>query len=354
MAIGAYQPGRSIEEVAAEIGIPVGEIVKLASNESPHGPFPGATRAAAAALGDSNRYPDNDLTDLSHVLSGWLGVPEENLWFGNGSVGLLGTIALAIGGPGTTAVYGWPSFVMYRLATRWAMAESIEVRLDRDHVHDMEAMLAAIRPDTTVVYLCNPNNPTGTIVPGDGLQHFLDSVPEPVLIVVDEAYHDFVTADRHRSALPAALERDNVVVLRTFSKIFGLAGHRVGYGVGSAATLGQLRKAQAPFSVTQVGQVAAAASLDDPVEYLRRVTENAAGRLLLEGAIGERDLPHSRSQANFVYLELPAPSARTAGDFMAHGVIIRPMSGNWLRVTVGTESENARFLSALDMVLTSL
>ncbi|MGH8871600.1 MAG: histidinol-phosphate transaminase [Acidimicrobiia bacterium] len=350
-AISPYVPGRSIDEVAAEIGIEVDEIVKLASNESPDGPFPGVIETAARALAESNRYPDTDHVELTAAVSRWLEVPGDHLWFGNGSVGLLGHIALAVGGPGTSAVYAWPSFVMYRIASRWALSETIEVPLDAEHVHDLEAMSRALRDDTTVVYLCNPNNPTGTIVSSEAMTGFIDSVPESVLIVIDEAYHDFVTDDGYTTAIPHALARPNVLVLRTFSKIFALAAHRVGYGVGRPETIVELRKAQAPFTVTQIAQVAAAASLRDRAELERRVKANEAARHRLLGALAERSLPHTESHANFVYFKLEMPDDEAADRFTGRGVIVRPMSGGWVRVTIGNGTENRRFLEALDGVL---
>jgi histidinol-phosphate aminotransferase len=353
-AIGPYVPGRSIEEVAAEIGMAPEEIVKLASNESPDGPFPGVIEAATRALSEASRYPDDDLPDLSEALSAFLAVPADHLWFGSGSVGLIGHIAAAVGGPGTSAVFAWPSFVMYRIATRLAMSEAIEVPLDESHVHDLDAIARAIRPDTTVVYLCNPNNPSGTVVGADAVSDFLDSIPESTLVVIDEAYHDYVTDERYATAIPEALRRPSVLVLRTFSKIFALAGHRVGYGVGVPETIAELRKAQPPFTVGQVAQAAAAASLRDKAELERRRAVNAFALHQLQGVLAERSLPHSRSQANFVYFELPIEAGAGAELFMRRGVIVRPMSGGWLRVTVGAEEENRRFVEALDQTLAGL
>jgi histidinol-phosphate aminotransferase len=353
-ALSAYAPGRSIEEVASRIGIASSDIVKLASNESPDGPFPGVIEAASKALAMSNRYPDNDHLELTAALSQWLDVPAENLWLGNGSVGLLGHIALAAGGPGTSAVYAWPSFVMYRIASRWAMSDVVEIPLDDAHVHDLGAMADAIGEDTTVVYLCNPNNPTGTIVSSDEMSAFIESVDESVLVVIDEAYHEFVTDDSHASAIPHAIRRPNVIVLRTFSKIFALAAHRVGYGVARPETITELRKAQAPFSVTQIAQVAASASLNDRSELQRRVEANQKARHQLMGVLAERSLPHSESHANFVYFELDLAANDASARFTEKGVIVRPMSGGWLRVTIGSEPENRRFVEALDEVVAGL
>jgi histidinol-phosphate aminotransferase len=346
-----YVPGRAIEEVATEIGIAPGDIVKLASNECPDGPFPGVVEAAMEALAGSNRYPDNDHRELTAALSAWLDVPSGNLWLGNGSVGLISHIALAAGGPGTRAVYAWPSFVMYRIATRWAMSEATEVPLDADHAHDLDRILEAIGEDTTVVYVCNPNNPSATIVSSTAMSGFIEAVPDSVLIVIDEAYHDYVTDPRYASAIPHALGRENVVVLRTFSKVFALAGHRVGYGVAHPATIEEMRKAQPPFTVSDVGQVAATASLRNRDELKRRVEANAAGRHHLQGALAERSLAHTESHTNFVYFELGIPADEAADRFTSHGVIVRPMSGGWLRVTIGNDPENRRFVEALDRVL---
>jgi len=353
-ALSAYAPGQSIEEVASRIGIASSDIVKLASNESPDGPFPGVIEAATKALATSNRYPDNDHLELTAALSQWLDVPPEHLWLGNGSVGLLGHTALAVGGPGTSAVYAWPSFVMYRIASRWAMSDVVEIPLDSAHVHDLAEMAEAVREDTTVVYLCNPNNPTGTIVSSDEMTGFIDSLPESVLIVVDEAYHEFVTDGSHATAIPHALTRPNVVVLRTFSKIFALAAHRVGYGVARPETITELRKAQAPFGVTQIAQAAASASLNDRGELERRVEANEIGRNQLLGVLRERSLPHSESHANFVYFELALPANDASALFTERGVIVRPMSGGWLRVTIGSEPEMQRFVEALDEVVAGI
>jgi histidinol-phosphate aminotransferase len=353
-SLSPYVPGRSIEEVASDNGMTPDEIVKLASNESPDGPFPGVVEAAAAALADSNRYPDDDMRELTAALSRYLDVPSDHLWFGNGSVGLLTHIALATGGPGTTAVYAWPSFVMYRIASRWAMSEPIEVPLDDDHVLDLDAMGEAIRDDTTVTYLCNPNNPTGTIVSSEKMRAFIDAVPESTLIVIDEAYHDFVTDESYATAIPDALRRPNVLVLRTFSKIFALAAHRVGYGIGQPGTIGELRKAQPPFTVTQVAQVAAAASLTQRGELAQRAAANAAARHQLLGVLAERSLPHTKSQANFVYFTLEIPAEEAAERFTRQGVIVRPMGHGWIRVTIGSEQENKRFVAALDEIMSRI
>lgn len=346
-----YVPGKPIEDMARELGIHPDEVVKLASNESPDGPFPGVVEAIAAAAAGSNRYPDTELPELRSSLSADMGLDPGELWFGAGSVALLSQIAYGVGGPGTSAVYAWPSFVMYRIVSRWAMSDVVEVQLDQDLALDLESIRSAIRADTTVVYLCNPNNPTGTVVSGDAVDEFIESVPGSVLVVVDEAYHDFVSEPAYRSAVPLATSRPNVVVLRTFSKVYALAAHRVGYAIGQPETLALLQRTQAPFTVSTVAQAAVVASIGQTDEIRRRTEANAAGRHHLGGVLAERSLPHSRSEANFVYFRLDL-GERSAGDeFARRGVIVRPMSGGWVRVTVGHPLENEKFVTALDQII---
>ncbi len=354
-ALTPYEVGRPIEDVARELGLDPESIVRLTANESPEGPFPGVIEAAAEAIKGSNRYPDPDVWDLGHALASHLDLEPGNLLFGAGSTSLLADIATTVGGPGTKAVYGWPSFVMYRFVSTWAMADVVEVPLNDRHQLDLEAMLSAIDDTTRVVYLCNPNNPTGTVNSADAVEAFVRSVPELVLVVVDEAYHDFATDPGYQTAIPLAIELPNVVVLRTFSKVYALAAHRIGYAIGGETTLKEIRKAQAPLSVNQVAQAAAKASLGQPDELQRRVVENAAGRHHLLGVMAERDLDHARSQTNFVFFRMPGDDSHaTAGEFAKRGVIIRPMSRGWMRVTVGSRSENERFVIVLDEVLDGL
>ena len=353
--LSPYEVGRPIGEVARELGLDPESIIRLTANETPHGPFPGVAEAAARALSGANRYPDNDVWELSHALAAELGVERENLLFGNGSVALLVDAVSAVGGPGTTVLYAWPSFVMYRFAAIWAGSDFVEVPLDTSHRHDLDSMLDAIDDRTRVVFVCNPNNPTGTIVSHDEVAGFVESVPESVLIVIDEAYHDFVSDHRYETAIRLALARRNVLVLRTFSKIYGLAGQRVGYGVGSGELITGLRKAQQPLTVNTVAQAAALASLGQPGELERRAKENAAGRHHLLGVFDERSLVHAESHTNFVYFKMPFDDSRIASEeFTRRGVIIRPMSRGWMRVTVGTDSENQRFVEVLDQVVDAL
>lgn len=350
-ALQPYTVGRQLEDVARAHGLDPDDIVKLTANEGPEGPFPGVVEAATQAMTVSNRYPDNACWDLGHALAGELGVGFDNLMFGAGSVALLAEIALALGGAGTNMVYGWPSFIMYRFAATWAGAETIEVPVDDNLRLDLEAMATAIDDSTTVVAVCNPNNPTGTIRSAEEIDSFIDGVPADVLVVVDEAYHEFVTDPGHRTQIPKAVERRNVVVLRTFSKIYALAAHRIGYAVAHPELLTELRKAQAPLTVNRIAQASALASLGQPAELERRRAENAARRHHLAGALAERGIRTADSQTNFVFFELGDETGRIIEDMTASGVIIRGMGGGWARVTIGNDEENRRFLEALDRAI---
>ncbi|HEX2152648.1 MAG TPA: histidinol-phosphate transaminase [Acidimicrobiia bacterium] len=343
--IAPYEPGLPVEEVARRHGLDPATIIKLASNESPYGPFPEAVEAMSAAAAGANRYPDNEAYELKEALGRHLGVDAESVWLGGGSSELLRTIALAVGGPGTNTVYAWPSFVIYRLGAMWAMSERREVALDAEHRHDLGALADAMDPQTTLVFLCNPNNPTGTHLPGSEVRRFVEELPESVTVVVDEAYHDFVTAEDYASLVPLAVERPNLIVTRTFSKVYSLASLRVGYAVAQAETISEMRRAQAPFTVSQVGQAGARASLGSPDRLAARIDDNARGRRVLLDEMADRGTPHADSQANFVWFQSKAADPRT--DYIRSGIIVRTFGDDWVRVTVGTEEENQRFLQAL-------
>ncbi|MFO7299793.1 MAG: histidinol-phosphate transaminase [Actinomycetes bacterium] len=350
-ALSAYEVGRPIDDVARQYGVDPATLVKLTANESPFGPFPGVAEAIAAET-SLNRYPDNQAWDLGHRLAGELGVAPENLLFGNGSTALIADLASAVGGPGTKLVYPWPSFIMYRYAAAWAGMEAVEVPLDAGFRMDLDAMADAIDDRTRMVMLCNPNNPTGTIRSGDELEAFIRSVPGSVLVVVDEAYAEFVEDPSYRMMTDEAVRMPNVVTLHTFSKIYSLAGLRIGYAVGHADTLRSVRKAQQPLTVNRIAQAAALASLGQPDELRRRVEVNSAGRHYVSGALAERGLRFVPSHTNFVFFEMPGDDSRAWADAMLrHGVLVRPMSGGWMRVTIGLEEENRRFVEALDAVL---
>lgn len=345
--IERYRPGRPIAEVAAEYEIT--DIVKLASNESPEGPFPEVVSAIAAHLDGLNRYPDNAKFHLTAALSGHLGIAPERLWTGGASNELTMMTALAMGGTGTSAVYAWPSFSLYQIASRAAFADDIAVPLTPEHRHDLDAIRAAVRPDTTVVYVCNPNNPTSTHVPGADLEAFIDSMPDDVLVVVDEAYAEFATAPDYRSMLPLAATRPNVMVTRTFSKVYGLAGLRVGYAVADPSAINAFRRIQLPFSVNTLAEIAATEALRHQDQVVERVRRNAESVAMLTGGLVARGFPVADSQTNFVYTDFRSHAPDVPTELMRRGVIVRPvLPDGWLRVTAGTPDQNERFLSLVD------
>lgn len=345
--IQPYRPGRSIGEVAREFG--VDNISKLASNEYPEPPWPEVQEAIAGHLSGLNRYPDNAKPDLTAALAVHLDVSEDRIWCGGASNELTLITALSMGGPGTSAVYAWPSFGLYRIGSLSIFAECIEVPLTADHRLDLEAMLAAIRDDTTVVYICNPNNPTSTHLAGDAVEAFVDAVPDHVLVVIDEAYHEFVTAPDHRSMVSLAASRDNVLVTRTFSKIYALAGLRVGYAVTSPANIAHLRRIQLPFSVSSLGQAAAVEALRHQDRVARRRAANRTAIESLTSGLRDRGVTVAESQTNFVYSAFGNRADEINEGLLTRGVIVRPvLPPGWLRINTGTPDELERFFTALD------
>ena len=343
--IPVYRPGKPIDEVSRELGI--AEIIKLASNEWPLPPFPEVTAAITAAVPELNRYPENSVYHLVNELAGYLAVPADHIWMGAGSTELLLCMSLAVGGPGSSIVFSDPSFVMYPIAAALSGAEPVAVPSTEGLGHDLDAMVDALRPDTSLVFVCNPNNPTGTYLPIDDVERFIDAVPERTLVVVDEAYFEFATAPDYGTALDRALSQDNVIVTRTFSKVFGLAGLRVGYAVGHPETLAKLRRAQVPFSVNSVAQAGAQAAIQAEGRLAQRVEDNDRARLELENGLAARGIDYVPSQTNFVLFR-PAGDVAELNDALLHqGVIVRPM-GPYIRASVGTIEEIRRLLAALD------
>jgi histidinol-phosphate aminotransferase len=346
-----YEPGKPAAEVRRELGLE--RIVKLASNEGPYGPFPAALEAIARHAPGLNRYPELG-GDLAERLATRHGVARERVAVGNGVDAIVGCLSLAYLDPGDEAVMAWPSFISYRLDTIKQAATPVMVPL-RDGVHDLDAMAERIGPRTRIVYICNPNNPTGTMVGRDQLQAFIDRVPGRVLVVVDEAYHEYVTDPDYPDAIAEhALERPNVAGLRTFSKIYGLAGLRVGYMVGPADVVRETMKVRNAFDVSELAHVAALASLDDPAELIRRRELNERGRADLEAALVAAGMTPHPACANFLAADVGDGRA-LARALEAEGVIVRPLepfgAPGSIRVTVGTPDENAVFAAALHRAL---
>lgn len=347
-SIPRYIPGKPIDEVARDFGLT--SIDKLASNECPTEPFPEVVDAISNAARGVNRYPDTTSSDLASDIANLHGIAQESVWVGSGSSDIIRSIATGVGGPGTTAVFADPSFIMYPIVTMITGGKSIAVPLTPEYGHDLEAMLGAIRDDTTLVYVCNPNNPTGAHLAASDVRSFISEVPEQVVVIVDEAYAEYATAPDYESLITEAAGWAHVVVCRTFSKVYGLAGMRVGFGVGDPDLIGSLRRTQAPFSVTSLGQAAAREALKHPDRIAERAIANDIGRRYLLEGLSERGMSPSESQANFVYFEPESGAAAMGQQLLERGVIVRVL-GPGVRVTVGTQAENARFMDAVDSIL---
>jgi histidinol-phosphate aminotransferase len=350
-AIAPYQPGKPISELERELGIT--DIVKLASNENPLGPSPLALAAMAKVLPELALYPDGNAYGLKSKLAARFGLPVEQVVIGNGSNDLLNMAGRAFLSPSASAVYSQHAFVVYPLAVQMAGATGIVVPA-RDYGHDVEAMAAAIRADTRIVFVANPNNPTGTFVGSDRLLAFLKKVPPQVLIVLDEAYTEFIDPDVRPQTETWLASFPNLFITRTFSKAYGLAGLRVGFGLAGRPVADLLNRVREPFNANSLALVAAEAALDD-ADFLRRtVDNNAAGLRQLEEGFRRLGLDWIRSRGNFVCVRVGR-----AGDvyqaLLRQGVIVRPVTGyglpEHLRVSVGLPHENDRCLSALAKAL---
>ena len=352
-AISPYQPGKPIAELAREMGLAESSIVKLASNENPLGFGDKARAAMAAALDDLARYPDGNGFELKQALCRRYGVAMDEIVLGNGSNDVLELAARAFLGPQTSAIYAQHAFAVYPLVTQAVGARGVEVPA-RHFGHDLDAMLAAITPDTRVLFIANPNNPTGTFVPGPELEAFLVRVPDHVLVVLDEAYTEYLGEDQRYDAIAWLARFPNLLVCRTFSKAYGLAGLRVGYGLGHPAVIDLLNRVRQPFNVGSVALAAAAAALFDSDFLARSYEVNRAGMAQLTAGFARLGLEWIPSAGNFVTFRA-GDGAGVNRRLLRQGVIVRPIAGygmpEWLRVSIGLEAENARFLEALPQAL---
>jgi histidinol-phosphate aminotransferase len=339
-ALPSYVPGRTVPGA-----------VKLASNEVPYGPLPGVVEALTAAAGEVHRYPDMGVVALRHALAQRYGVDPERVATGCGSVALAEHLSRTACASGDEIVYSWRSFEAYPIIAATSGAVSVRVPNTPEHGHDLPAMAAAITDRTRLVFVCNPNNPTGSALRRPELDAFLDAVPPDTLVVIDEAYREFVTDPAVPDALASYADRPNVVVLRTLSKAWGLAGLRVGFAVAAPAVAAALRKVVTPFSTSSAAQAAALAALNAGDEMRRRAALVVAERDRVLTAVRKLvpDVPDS--QANFVWLPLGDGSAGFGAACERSGVIVRPFPGDGVRVTVGTPEENDRFLAAAETAL---
>ncbi len=349
-ALVPYEPGKPIEEVQRELGLE--RVVKLASNEGPFGPFPAALEALARCAGELNRYPDGGAYRLRAALAEHHDLPFEQVAVGAGADGVIDSVVQAALGPGDELVIGWPSFPSYVIDALKMGATPVRVPL-RAHRYDLEAVLAAVSPRTRIVAICNPNNPTGTMVGRAELADYFERVPEHVLTVLDEAYFEYVDEPDYPDGIEEHVKAGRrVLVLRTFSKIYGLAGLRVGYGAGPSDVVTAVNKLKRAFDVTTPAQEAAFASLGEAAELGRRRRVNAEQRPGVERTLVEHGLePVLPAVANFFYVETGRPAAEVFQELLRLGVIVRPLAAfgapEAIRVTVGEADENAFLALAL-------
>jgi histidinol-phosphate aminotransferase len=329
----AYTPGRTVPGA-----------IKIASNETVDGPLPSVRAAVIAALDTVNRYPDNGYQDLRERLAKHVNVAPENISVGSGSVSLCQQLVQITASVGDEVLFAWRSFEIYPLQVRTAGATPVQVPL-KDHVHDLDAMLAAITDRTRLIFVCNPNNPTSTVVDPAALTAFVEAVPAHILVVIDEAYVEYIRDGLLPDSLALVRNHPNVVVLRTFSKAYGLAGLRVGYAVADPDIVTALGKVYVPFTATTVSQAAAIASLDAADELLARTDTLVGERIRVSAALREAGYELPDSQANFVWLPLPGRADDFVNAAAEHRLVVRPYGQDGVRVTVAAPHENDAFLA---------
>ncbi|WP_054957113.1 histidinol-phosphate transaminase [Paenibacillus dakarensis] len=346
-----YQPGKPIEEVKRELGL--SEVVKLASNENPYGCSPLAKEAIVAEFSNLSVYPDGSAAELTAALAGHLGINSNQIIFGCGSDEIIALIARAFLSSGDETIMADQTFSVYKSNADIENAVSIEVPLV-DGKHDLDAMLKAITDRTKIVWVCNPNNPTGTIVSEEEFIRFIDAVPSEVMVVLDEAYYEYVVDSSYPESIKLLDRYHNLVVLRTFSKIYGLASLRIGYGIGQAEVIRFINQVREPFNTGRPAQAAAKAALQDQkfIESCRK--NNAEGIVYLQQEFDRMGLKYFPSHGNFILVDVQAPAKEVFESLLSKGIIIR--SGfscypTYIRVSVGTPEHNQAFIGALEQVL---
>ncbi|HXW69048.1 MAG TPA: histidinol-phosphate transaminase [Dissulfurispiraceae bacterium] len=354
--IRPYAPGKPIEELERELGLK--DSVKLASNENPLGPSPKALDAVRECLktaGELHRYPDGNGYYLKTALSKKLSsrgvtVSSEDIILGNGSNELIDLAVRTFMGYGDEAVMAAPSFVVYSMSVQSVNGISVQVPL-ADFRHDLTKMAEAITEKTKLVFIANPNNPTGTINRRDEFEAFMKRVPSGVLVVIDEAYYEYVTDPAYPDTFRHLRSDKDILILRTFSKAYGLAGFRIGYGIAKKEILAEMNRIRLPFNTTSLSQVAARHALDDTGHLEKSISINEEGKQLLYGELSSLNLSFVPTEANFIYLRLPVDSGPLYNSLLREGVIIRPMGAKEVRVTIGLPEQNRRFIKALKIAI---
>ena len=348
-----YQPGRPIEEVARELNLPAASFIKVASNENPLGPSPKALAAMERALKNLHLYPDGNAFYLKQKLADKLGLDPRHLILGNGSNEIIEFVGHALMAPGVDVVISEYCFAIYPIVAKLFGANVITVPA-KNHGHDLPAMLKAITPQTKVIFVANPNNPTGTLAAREEVVELINRVPKNVLLVMDEAYFEFLSDPVDLVPLIRNGQQANLLLMRTFSKIFGLAGLRLGYGIAVPGLIAALEKIRQPFNINSIAQAAALAALDDSEHLEKTRANNFGGRHFLETEFRAMKRQFVPTSANFVLVHV-GDGQKVFGDLQKLGVITRPMGGyqlpEWIRVSIGTQAENHRCVEALKTVL---
>lgn len=354
LAIAPYVPGKPMAELEREYGI--SDSIKLASNENPLGPCPAAVAAIQAHLGDLHRYPDGGAFELTHKLATKYKLSPEQLILGNGSDEIILLLAQILLKPGDEVLIPTPTFLMYEIAVRSVGATPRRVP-HKELAIDLEALVAQVNDRTRLIFVCNPNNPTGTAISVDVMRAFLGALPERVVVVVDEAYIEFASDPNCFNSLRDGTDLERLVTLRTFSKVYGLAGLRVGYGVMPPGLTDLIQRIRPPFNVNSLAQVAAVAALEDEDFFKRSVKLVHDGLRQLAEALDEMEVRHYPTQTNFFLIDVDRPADQVFEQMLRHGVIVRSMRSygfeRTIRINVGRPEENERFITALEAVLTS-
>jgi histidinol-phosphate aminotransferase len=353
-AIQPYVPGKPVEELERELGIR--DSVKLASNENPLGPSPLVLKEIINDLTNTksslslNRYPDGNGYYLKQALSRGLSVSEDEIILGNGSNELIDIAARTFLQPGDEAVMAFPSFVVYPMATQAQGAKAIQIPL-KQYTHDLDAMADAITSSTKIVFIANPNNPTGTMNTKAEFERFMKKIPEGILVVCDEAYCEYVTKPDYPDSMKYLAQGKDILILRTFSKMYGLAGLRIGYGIGGKDIIGEMNKLRPPFNTSSIAQKAAVWALQDE-NHLRRTREiNEQGKTYLYKELDSIGMKYVPTEANFIFMPLEQDAHTLYTILLKQGVIVRPMGQHEIRVTIGLPEENKRFIDALKKVM---
>lgn len=351
--IQPYKPGKPIEEVVRELNLR-GEIIKLASNENPLGTSPLALEAMKKALGEAQLYPDDNCFYLRKKLAEKFDVAQENIIIGNGSVEILPLITLAYLGSDSSAVVSKGSFIWYKIAVNIAAGELIEVPMV-NYSHSLKAMLKAVKKNTKLIFIDNPVNPTGTIVTKNEVEDFFNQLPENILVIIDEAYYEYIDDPQYPDSFKYFKERKNILILRTYSKIYGLAGARLGYGFADKEIISNLMKLRISFNVNRISQMAGIAALDD-YEHVNKGCElNEAGKKFLYDAYKNLGLFYIPTYGNFIFVDFDRDSKVVFESLQSKGIIARTIKQydfpNALRITIGTENQNERLINALKEIL---